>query len=85
MSMKYLQKLHDKQKIFFSVKPEIGSALYWFNRGSQNNYDSRILHHGCPVVYGNKWTANKWVKWMANYKKFPCSITEKYYSIFNIN
>ena len=41
-----------------SVKPEQGSALYWFNMGAQNNYDSRVFHLGCPVIYGNKWIAN---------------------------
>ena len=41
-----------------SVKPEAGSALYWFNQGAQNNYDSRINHLGCPVLHGNKWIAN---------------------------
>ena len=29
-----------------SIKPEIGSALYWFNMGAQNNFDSRIVHLG---------------------------------------
>ena len=29
-----------------SVKPELGSALYWFNYGAQNNYDSRTYHLG---------------------------------------
>ena len=63
-----------------SVKPEIGSALYWFNMGAQNNYDSRVYHLGCPVLYGNKWIANKWIKWMANHKKFPCLLYRNHYS-----
>ena len=65
-----------------SVRPEIGSALYWFNSGAQNNYDSRILHLGCPVVYGNKWIANKWVKRLSNHKSFPCLINHNHYSIY---
>ena len=68
-----------------SIKPEIGSALYWFNAGAQNNYDSRILHLGCPVLYGNKWIANKWVKILGQYKNYPCSTTDKYYSIYRHN
>ena len=43
-----------------SVKPESGSALYWFNTEAQMTYDSRVYHLGCPVLYGNKWIANKW-------------------------
>ena len=64
-----------------SVKPEMGSALFWFNMGPQNNYDSRIRHMGCPVLHGNKWIANKWIKWLANYRNYPCHIHDKYYSI----
>ena len=64
-----------------SVQPEQGSALYWFNMGSQNNLDSRIRHLGCPVLYGNKWIANKWIKWFSNFKKYPCLINQKNYSI----
>ena len=64
-----------------SVKPEMGSALFWFNMGPQNNYDSRIRHMGCPVLHGNKWIANKWIKWIANYRNYPCHIQKNHYSI----
>ena len=66
-----------------SVKPVLGSALFWFNMGAQNNYDSRIFHLGCPVLYGNKWIANKWIKWFANYESYPCSIDKSHFSTFN--
>ena len=52
-----------------SFQPEIGSG--------QNNHDSIILHRGCPVAYGNKWIANKWIKWLSNYRDFPCLINHK--------
>ena len=63
------------------VKPVAGSALFWFNIGPQNNFDSRTLHAGCPVLYGNKWIANKWIKTISNFKRFPCLQHEKYYKI----
>ena len=66
-----------------SIKPKAGSVLFWFNQGAQNNYDSRIRHCGCPMVYGNKWIANKWIKWFANYKNYPCLINDRHYSIFD--
>ena len=25
--------------------------------------DQRMKHLGCPVVQGDKWIVNKWVKW----------------------
>ena len=65
-----------------SVKPVEGSALYWFNMDAQNNLDSRIRHLGCPVLFGNKWIANKWVKWLPNFKQYPCLIDRENYSIF---
>ena len=64
-----------------SVKPKLGTALYWFNVGAQNNFDSRVRHMGCPIIYGNKWIANKWVKWIPNFKNFPCLTNERYFSI----
>ena len=66
-----------------SVKPEQGSALYWFNMGPQNNYDSRIYHLGCPVLYGNKWIANKWIKLVPNYQNYPCYVNDSHYSVMN--
>ena len=65
-----------------SVKPVMGSALFWYNIGAQNNFDSRIFHLGCPVLYGNKWIANKWVKLLSQFKEFSCSIKNQYYSIY---
>ena len=64
-----------------SVKPMEGSALFWWNLRPQDNYDSRISHLGCPVMYGNKWIANKWVKLLANFKNNICYLEEKFYSV----
>ena len=63
-----------------SVKPVMGSALFWYNIGAQNNFDSRIFHLGCPVLYGNKWIANKWVKFVPQFKNYPCLVDKKYFS-----
>ena len=68
-------------QIGISNKPIKGSALFWFNRGAQDNFDSRVNHIGCPVIHGNKWIANKWIKWFSNYDNYPCAITKKHYSI----
>ena len=64
-----------------SVKPVEGAALYWFNINADMHYDSRVLHLGCPVMYGNKWIANKWIKILPQVKHYPCSEKKKYYSI----
>ena len=41
---------------------------------------SRIYHLGCPVLHGNKWISNKWVKLLPQFKNYPCLIKNKYYS-----
>ena len=64
-----------------SVKPVEGVALYWFNINADMCYDSRVLHFGCPVIYSNKWIANKWIKILPQVKHYPCSEQKKYYSI----
>ncbi len=66
-----------------SVKPEAGSTLYWFSIGPHDNIDSRALHLGCPVLFGNKWIANKWVKWIAQQRKLPCSKESVHFSLFD--
>ena len=67
-----------------SVKPISGDALFWFNMSPSNKRDSRILHLGCPVLYGNKWIANKWIKQIAQYKLYPCSKNGHYSTIFQL-
>ena len=59
-----------------SVKPKMGSVLYWFTIHPNLSYDSRYVHLGCPVVYGNKWILNKWLKLNAQFDKYPCSLKE---------
>ena len=36
-----------------NVKPKAGDALFWFNLDSAGDYDTRNMHLGCPVIYGN--------------------------------
>ena len=68
-------------QIGIANKPVKGSALLWFNTGSRNNPDSRIDHMGCPVIHGNKWIANKWIKSLSNFKGYPCFVNKPNYSI----
>ena len=63
-----------------SVPPKEGDALFWFNVAPDNKYDTRIWHLGCPVLYGNKWIANKWIKILAQYKEYPCWRNTSYFS-----
>ena len=31
-----------------------------------------ILFSGCPVVFGNKWIANKWIRWHGQMDQTKC-------------
>ena len=71
-------------QIGVSVKPEAGKAVFWFNLHSNGDFDTRNFHLGCPVIHGNKWIANKWVKWSAQmFKNYPCkpNCNQSHYSI----
>lgn len=56
-----------------SVRPVKGSALFWFNFKATGDYDERTIEHlGCPVIWGNKWIANKWIKFNAQFRNYKC-------------
>ena len=57
-----------------SVKPKKGTALYWSNLKSDGKFDTRSSHLGCPVIFGNKWIANKWVRWHGQMDKIKCIV-----------
>ena len=59
-------------KLGLSIAPQSGSLLFWSVRKSDGNTDSRMHHLGCPVLYGNKWIGNKWIRWEAQMKRFKC-------------
>ena len=38
----------------------------------EKNFLLRMHHMGCPVLYGNKWIGNKWIRWEAQMDTFKC-------------
>ncbi len=32
-----------------------------------------MTHLGCPVLYGRKWIANKWIRSNEQMNRFPCN------------
>jgi len=43
------------------VKPEKGSVIFWYSLHPNGNTNPNGLHAACPVVDGQKWSANYWV------------------------
>ena len=65
-----------------SVPPREGTALFWHTVTSSGYQDQRMKHLGCPVVYGDKWIVNKWIKWHHHMFSHPCNVEKgKFYSI----
>ncbi len=56
------------------VRPEKGSALFWYNLYRNGDGDSFTLHSGCPVVLGQKWIANKWFRARGQEHSRPCAL-----------
>ena len=60
------------------VRPEAGSAVFWYNLQPNGEADRLTLHGACPVLFGTKWgeldlensaglslsflVANKWLR-----------------------
>ncbi|XP_067650758.1 prolyl 4-hydroxylase subunit alpha-3-like isoform X1 [Haliotis asinina] len=44
------------------VPPIKNAALFWYNFLRDGSPDPRTRHGGCPVLYGHKWVANKWIR-----------------------
>ena len=55
-----------------SVAPARGAAVFWHNIKRSGRSDMHMLHGGCPVLYGNKWVANKWIREWPNVFKRKC-------------
>jgi len=49
-------------RIGAGVRPEAGSAVFWYNILPNGEADRLTLHGACPVLFGTKWVANKWIR-----------------------
>ncbi|KAL8559587.1 hypothetical protein ACOMHN_018750 [Nucella lapillus] len=49
-----------------------GTAVLWYNLKRSGHADVRTVHAGCPVLYGDKWVANKWLREAGHMFSRPC-------------
>jgi len=54
------------------VKPKKGMAVFWWNLKRDGLGDPLTRHAGCSVLYGNKWIANKWIRYNYQFKRALC-------------
>ncbi|CAL4092106.1 unnamed protein product, partial [Meganyctiphanes norvegica] len=56
------------------MSPQAGSAICWYNLHHNGFADTRTLHAACPVLKGEKWVANKWIKHHPQMLRRPCQL-----------
>ncbi|XP_064414096.1 prolyl 4-hydroxylase subunit alpha-3 isoform X2 [Latimeria chalumnae] len=49
------------------------AALFWWNLHKNGQGNGETLHAGCPVLIGDKWVANKWIREYGQEFHRPCS------------
>ena len=49
-----------------STSPKKGDAVFWNNVDNTGEGDIMTLHGGCPVLAGDKWIANKYIRMRGN-------------------
>jgi len=48
-------------------QPRKNDAIFWYNlRSDDDQGDETTLHASCPVLFGDKWVANKWIHQQGN-------------------
>nr|XP_014348541.1 PREDICTED: prolyl 4-hydroxylase subunit alpha-3 [Latimeria chalumnae] len=57
----------------FSVPVVKNAALFWWNLHKNGQGNGETLHAGCPVLIGDKWVANKWIREYGQEFHRPCS------------
>lgn len=59
------------------LKPELGAAAFWFNLYKNGEGIIDTVHGACPVLMGEKWVANFWIRERGQMSKRPCSLDPK--------
>ncbi|XP_030372842.1 prolyl 4-hydroxylase subunit alpha-2 isoform X2 [Scaptodrosophila lebanonensis] len=57
-----------------TVVPRKGSVMVFYNLQLNSQADERTLHVSCPIIFGDKWIATKWIRDKAQMFIRPCPI-----------
>ena len=60
------------------IPPIKNGAAFWFNIKPSGELDRRTQHAGCPVLLGEKWVANKWIREYDQMFRRPCGLSPDY-------
>ena len=55
------------------VPVEPGGVIIWQNLDFSGGNPLKVMEHGsCPVISGQKWISNKWIRYYDQMFQFPC-------------
>ncbi|XP_043655490.1 prolyl 4-hydroxylase subunit alpha-1-like isoform X2 [Drosophila teissieri] len=46
----------------YSVSPQAGTAIFWYNLDTDGKGDPLTRHASCPVIVGSKWVMTEWIR-----------------------
>jgi len=56
------------------AQPIKNAGIFWYNYKRSGDVDRQSVHAGCPVILGEKWVANKWIREFSQEFRRPCSL-----------
>ncbi|KAH8280857.1 hypothetical protein KR054_001717, partial [Drosophila jambulina] len=56
----------------YAIKPQAGTALFWYNLHTDGIGDMATTHGACPVIVGSKWVMTQWILERKQLFKRPC-------------
>ncbi|XP_055381413.1 prolyl 4-hydroxylase subunit alpha-1-like [Condylostylus longicornis] len=69
--------------INISLQPKKGAAAFWFNMLPSGLPDYKVRHAACPVIFGSKWVANKWIRYNGQIFHRRCTTNKNdYYHLY---
>jgi prolyl 4-hydroxylase len=63
-------------KLNLTAKPVKNAAIFWYNYKRNGTMDPLSLHAACPVLIGEKWVANKWIREYGQEFNRPCALDQ---------
>lgn len=63
------------EELGLALRPQPRSAAFWMNVQRDGSPDMLTRHAACPVLYGVKWVANKWLHEFGQETRRPCYLS----------
>ncbi|XP_052835127.1 uncharacterized protein LOC128251909 [Drosophila gunungcola] len=68
----------------YTVYPQAGSAVFWYNLHTDGKGDPSTLHAACPVIVGSKWVMSEWISERSQVFLRPCRLAKYLFTSVHI-